>query len=196
MPNEIVVELPFDWVGSVLIPTAAVLISGALAVAIATLERRAAARARAREQAAQLIRALSELGRAAAWGATDEYNEASARYEQELNALAALLSGREIAIPKFVCEVIERIDPDDRGGMVLRRGALWAGTALELWCRGKLSARDFEHNMPKPSISWIEVIDLGQWQAAVRGEPAIGIEDLDGYCSSRGGVPRLTLSLR
>lgn len=178
MPNDVVIELPFDWVGSVLVPVAAVLVSGALAVLLASLERRAAARGRAREQAAELIRALSDMGRSAEWGTTDEYERAADRYEEELNALAALLPARDVSVPKFVCEIVERLDLTEKNGRVFRRGVLWVATSLELWCRGELKARDFEANMPSPAISWVSTIDLGQWDSVMRGKPVVGVADL------------------
>jgi hypothetical protein len=50
--------------------------------------------------------------------------------------------------------------------------------AAQLWIRGDLRTREFERNMPQDTTSWVEHIDLGEWDAVTRGESATGIANL------------------
>lgn len=54
---------PLDWVGSVVVPVTAILVSTGVAVALASLERRAARRDRQAESLADVLVAL-KIGRA------------------------------------------------------------------------------------------------------------------------------------
>ncbi len=57
----VVVEQPFDWVGSVGVPVAAVLVSSLIAIWIAGAERRASERGHVRQAAVGVVRELSAL---------------------------------------------------------------------------------------------------------------------------------------
>src|SRR6187551_2096627 len=105
----VIVQQPFDFVGSVLIPVAAIVVAAGIAIWIATAERRASDRAHVRAQAARFIKALNALGRASLLDDNDAKNESYARYEQELNAFAAYLNKNDVVVAKFVCVVAEKI---------------------------------------------------------------------------------------
>lgn len=172
----VVVEQPFDLIGSVLVPVAAILVSAAIAVVIAARERKSAEKAQVRAQAARLIQALNTVGRATLIGEAEASNVAYARYEQELNAFAAYLDGRDIVVAKFVCVIVDRFDrhPNEYAC----RTMLWVATSLELWARGVLTSRDFRDNMPRDTSSWVENINLGEWDAVLRGQPAQGVANI------------------
>ncbi|MBW9094629.1 hypothetical protein JNB62_13110 [Microbacterium jejuense] len=171
----VVVEQPFDFITAVVIPVAAILISALIAIFIAGGERRSSDKAQVRAQAAKLIQALNALGRTA-FSDEDDANTVYAQYEQELNAFAAYLGKRDVVVAKFVCVVVDRFDRYPRRNM--GRTMLWVATALELWLRGVLTSKDFANNMPSDTSAWIERIDLGQWDAVLRGEPATGVTDV------------------
>lgn len=174
----VIVEQPFDWVVSVLIPVSAVLVSSAIALFVAGMQTRADQRARVRGQVAELIRALYAFGMAVAIDApANEWNAAALRYATELNALAAMLPPKDIAVPRFISEVLERANESEIGSDRLRRVTLWASTALELWARGVLKSRQFRDNMP-PRRHWVDAVDLGQWDPLLRGAPVMGVYDL------------------
>jgi hypothetical protein len=175
-PINITIEPPFDFVGSVLVPFLTVVISASIAVLLARLERVAARKDRTHAQGTQLIRALNATGRAVQMD-DDDLEEASwSRYEQELNAFAAQLRRKEYVVAKYICIVVAKTDLSD--AELTSRTLLWLATAIELWIRGSLRSRDFEINMPHAPTSWIEHIDLGQWDAVTRGQSATGIHDL------------------
>lgn len=182
-PSTVVVEQPFDWIAGVLVPVAAILVSAGLAIGLAALERRASERGHIRAQAAELIRALSAMGRAALEGDDSEKDRASARYEEELNAFGAHLNRRDIVVAKFVCVIVTRADEvgevDEMAGARFSRTMLWLSTAVELWVRGTIRSSAFAENMPNDTTSWVEAIDLGHWDAVVRGKPTIGVADID-----------------
>lgn len=173
---SLVVEQSFDFIGSVLVPVAAILTSAAIAIFIAARERRSAEKAQVRAQAARLIQALNAVGRATLAADVHASDVAYARYEQELNAFAAYLDGRDIVVAKFVCVVVDRFDrhPNE----FACRTMLWVATSLELWARGVLTSRDFRDNMPRDTTSWVENINLGEWDTVLRGRPAQGVADI------------------
>lgn len=178
-PITVVVEQPFDWTAAILVPVIAVLVSAGIAIWVARIERRSIELDSLRAQAAQLIRALNSMGRAELSEGDEEKNAAYARYEQELNAFAAHLSARQIPVAKFVCLVVAHADRRGSSGDEYRRTLLWLATSVELWVRGALNPRAFEANMPSNSNGdWVDRIDLGQWDAAVRGEPVLGVANL------------------
>lgn len=177
MPNSVIVEMPFDWVGTVAVPVAAILVSAAIALWITSRERVRAEKDRVRAQAVELIRALNGIGRAAAALDLNALDEANDRYEQELNAFAGHLDARDVAVAKYVCIVANQSDSEPLEHMW--RTMLWLATAIELWLRGELKSRDFAAHMPADTTSWVEKIDLGDRESVLRGLPALGIADLD-----------------
>lgn len=178
-PVTVVVSQPVDTIGSVLVPAVAILVSAGIALSIAYAERRAAERSRKNAQVANLIRALSEVGYIELMrNSAEAYDAAWVRFEQELNALAVLISKKEIAVLKYISEVIDLADKRDEDGPTKRRVAFWCATALELWARGRLRPKDFADNLPNAGLAWIETIDLGQWDALVRGESITGFRDV------------------
>lgn len=172
--EKIVVEQPFDWVGSVLVPVVAVLISALLAIAIASAERRAARKDRLREGAAALIRALNEVGRSAMYERS-AMAAAAVTYLFELNALTALLNRREVVVAKWVCVVMELGDPDLADGAVASRHAMWVSSAVEGWARGTFKPRDFVKNMPEDTSHWVDQIRLRDWGASSEGGDVFGM---------------------
>lgn len=176
---QVVVEQPFDWVGSVFVPVVAVLVSAGIAISVAAAERRAARRDRIRAQTTNLIRALNAIGRASLPFDPDELNVANARYEQELNALGAQLGKRDVVVAKFVCIVVNKADNEPVEYQC--RTMLWVASALELWLRGTLSSVDFARNMPSDTSSWVEHVNLGEWRSVLRGQPVEGIGDLHAF---------------
>ncbi|CAN7151386.1 hypothetical protein LJR044_002481 [Microbacterium foliorum] len=176
MPSSVIVELPFDWVGSVVVPVAAILISTFIAVIAMRRERARGDADRVRAQASELIRALNRVGRAYAARDMSALNDANAIYEQELNAFAAQLDRHDVVVAKFVCIIANKAD--DEALEDSSRTMLWLATAIELWLRRQLSSDDFARNMPRDTTSWVERIELGQWQMVLKGEPVIGIADV------------------
>ncbi|MCE0510604.1 hypothetical protein LVJ59_16265 [Microbacterium sp. KKR3/1] len=183
MPNSVIVEIPFDLLGAVVVPVAAILVSAAIALWITSRERVRAEKDRVRAQAIELIRSLNGIGRAAAALDMEALDEANLRYEQELNAFAGHLDGRDVAVAKYICIVVNQSDSEPLEHMW--RTMLWLATAIELWLRGQLKSRDFAAHMPADTTSWVEKINLGDRGAVLRGLPAIGIADLD---SNNSGV--------
>lgn len=171
----LVVQQPFDFAGTVFVPVAAVLTSAAVAIFIATREGKSSEKARVRTQAAKLIQTLNAIGRASLSDDIEVTNQANERYEQELNSFATYLNRRDIVVAKFVCVVVNRQERYPEADAY--RTMLWVATALELWARGVLRSKEFEDNMPPNTTSWVDSIDLGQWEAVLRGQPAEGIAD-------------------
>ena len=177
----VVVEQPVDWVAGVLIPAAAILVAAGIALFVASFERRASERSHVRHQAAELIKATVTMGRAIEYDSVDQQNLSIERYAEELNAFSAMLNKRDIVVAKFVCVVVDkanRLHDDNGDGARFARTALWVSTAIELWLRGSLKSKEFEKCTPRHSHSWVESIDLGAWDAVVKGKPAIGVRDL------------------
>ncbi|MFF2631907.1 hypothetical protein ACFVR6_03380 [Microbacterium sp. NPDC058021] len=178
-PKDIaaVVQQPPDWWSSIFVPVAAILVSAGIAVWLASRERKAGRRDARNTQAIRLIRALNDIGRHAFESDEDRVEGAHSRYEQELNAFAAHLSKRELVVAKFVCEVV--MMDDESSPHRTYRTMLWLATSIELWIRGTLSTRQFEDNLPRNGSNWVDSIELGQWDALVRGEPITGMADLE-----------------
>jgi hypothetical protein len=175
-PITVVVEQPFDFTTAVLVPFLTVLISATIAVLLARWERLASKSDRMHAQATQLIRALNGVGRAVQVGDDDQEEACWVQYEQELNAFAAQLTKRQSVVAKYVCIVVAK--DGQKSPEQTSRTMLWLATALELWIRGDLRTREFERNMPQDTTSWVEHIDLGEWDAVTRGESATGIANL------------------
>lgn len=177
--STIVVQQQFDLVGAVLVPIAAILVGAGIAIWVARIERRSIELDSVRSQAAELIRALNAMGRAGLGDDLSAQNASYAKYEQELNAFAAHLGKRDIAVAKFVCLIVARADDRGSVGDEYRRTLLWLATAIELWVRGALKSAEFEDNMPTDrSGSWVSQLDLGQWDVVLRGHPAMGVPDI------------------
>lgn len=164
--------MPLDWLGSIAVPTAAILISSGIAIWAARVERRRSEAAAVRAEAAELIRTLSALGRAAAYGDADELNAASARFEQQMSAFSALLSRRDGVVAKFISVVSSLADAGPREH--LPRTTLWLVTVLELWLRGDLKRRDFARNMPRDTSSWTEHVNLADQESIRAGRQVSG----------------------
>lgn len=172
MPIDVTVEMPFDWLGSVVVPAAAILISSGIAIWAARAERKRSEAAAVRAEAAELVRALSALGRAAAYGNDDERNACVARFEQQLSAFSAQLPRRDGVVAKFISVVSSLADvgPDEN----LARTCLWLVSVIELWLRGDLKRRDFRQNMPPDVSTWVERVHLADQEAIRSGRPVEG----------------------
>ncbi len=134
-----------DWLTGVLLPASAILVSAAIAIGLAALERRASARAQTRAQAVLLIRALNGMGRAALL-APDQMIAAYAKYEGEVNSFAAFLNKRDVVVAKFISIMVDRSDDAEREKFF--RTMVWLVTALELWLRGNVSTKHSETTCP------------------------------------------------
>ncbi|QNA93239.1 MULTISPECIES: hypothetical protein [unclassified Microbacterium] len=177
MPINVTVEMPFDFVGAVLVPSLSVLVSAGIALWAVSRERVRAEEAALRAQAAELIKALNAIGRAYAVRDTAEMDRANARYEQEVNAFGAHLRSRDVPVVKYINAVVHR--SEDQPDSFTYRTMLWLATAIELWLRGALRTKDFIDNMPSGPSAWIDFMDLGDHDAIVRGMPARGVPDID-----------------
>lgn len=60
----------------------------------------------------------------------DRVEDAHSRYEQELNAFAAHLSKHDLAVAKFICEIV--LMDDEANPERTYRTMLWLATSLEL----------------------------------------------------------------
>lgn len=175
MPIEVTVEMPFDWIAGVLVPAVTILVSAGIAIWVASFERKRSETEAMRNQAGQLIRALSAVGDAFQMQDSTEMNRANSRLEQEINVFAAHLRGRDVAVAKWVAIVVSQAD--DGPIKFKARVTEWVTGAIELWLRGELKTRDFKAHMPRETTIWIENIDLGDRDSVLRGAPARGIPD-------------------
>jgi len=157
-----------DWIGAVLVPIAAILVSSGIAIWIAHVERKSADAARAREFGAIVSRSLTNLAREIRDGNVEQMNRARATVSAELNALAIILPKRDHAIPKFIAVVLHRALTS--GVRVTRDQAIGActflTTCIEGWASGSLTARDFEREMPEDvgPGEWSSTADLSLWR--------------------------------
>jgi|GEM_PF-5093117 len=175
MPIDVTVEMPFDWIGSVLIPAVTILVSSGIAIWVASFERQKIEAEAMRAQAARLIRALGAVTRAFQTDDAARMNETNLLLEQELNAFAAHLNRRDVAVAKWVAIVTGLAD--DGEIKYKPRTASWVAAAIEMWLRGDITTQDFESNMPHVTTFWTERIELGDFDSVLRGEPAVGIPD-------------------
>lgn len=172
MPVNVSVDIPFDWVGSVIVPALAILVSSGIAVWVVGVERRRAERAAVRTEAAELIRTLDALGRAVELGEADERRQATASFEKQLSAFAAHLSRRDAVVAKFVGVVHSSARKGPRE--LVPRATLWLIASIELWMRGQLKAENFAENMPVDTSAWTEAVDLSDHRAILEGRRVDG----------------------
>lgn len=133
---------PLDWVGSVVVPVTAILVSTGVAVALASLERRAARRDRQAESLADVLVALTEINGIA----TDRVRRAEiprrlTRLVATVNVAAAHFQRRDVVF-ELVVTMVLREEKTDR-----RRLGLAAARAMALlddWRRGRISDAQIE----------------------------------------------------
>ncbi len=163
----VVTDPGIDWVGGVLVPVAAILVSSGIALFLAARERRATERAHLRAEAARVIAALTELQRAAGHDDLEAARAASADFAGALNTFAAYLPARDVAVAKYLTVVMSRaVATGDL--KVVAGAALFLASAIDAWLRGTVTTGDFASNMPDDTENaWLAVVDLSEWSAAL-----------------------------
>lgn len=172
MPPEIVIVQPFDFVGSVIVPGLAILISAGLAIWIASTERRAAEKSRIQAETAAMIRALSDLNVAAIKPVDQmKLHLASVEFGRQLSVFTAHMPNRAIAVPQYTAVLMARaIATDDTE--ILRKAAGFIQTGLDEWTRGRVSAAEFAANMPLDLHEvWTDGFDPSAWKATLTVAP-------------------------
>ena len=168
MPDvTVVINQPFDLIGAVLIPVAAILVSSAIAIWLARLERRAQRRGLVTAAVAQIMRELSRLARSHRHGDAGDPNQIYGVILAELNALAALAPRSDAPMVKFAA--VNLFYSSGIEDAAKRASAInWIATCLELWSRGDITTRDLSRNMP-PSHEgiWRESADLRAWESFI-----------------------------
>ena len=158
-----------DWVGNVLVPIVAILVSSGIAIALAANERRAAERERLRGPVAIVIRGLTDLSRAAGHDDGDAINTGYARFTEDVNALSPHLRARDIPVAQF-CSIVMHKAIHTQSPAVIDRTALWLATCLDLWVRGTVRAADFRKNMPADlGEAWSDYVELSDWVTVLEG---------------------------
>jgi hypothetical protein len=166
---SVTVESGIDWIGSVLIPVAAILVSSGIALYLASRERRASDRSHLRAEAARLVENLTELQRTAATGDRQGARTASVAFSGTLNTFTAYLQRSDVAVGQFLTIVISRaIATGDLP--TVGRAALFLNSAVDAWLRGEIRTKDFSDNMPADTEdAWVSGVDLAAWPSVIAG---------------------------
>lgn len=166
---SVTVASGIDWVGSVLIPVAAILVSSGIALYLASRERRATERSHLRAEGARLVEHLTELQRTAGTGDLAGARTASADFSGTLNTFTAYLGKRDTAVAQFLTIVISRaIATGDLA--TISRAALFLNSAVDGWLRDEVSTKQFADNMPPDTeAAWVAGTDLSAWPSVLDG---------------------------
>ncbi|WP_439593637.1 hypothetical protein [Microbacterium sp.] len=165
----VVIDSSLDWIGSVLVPVAAILVSSGIAIYLASRERRASDRSHTREQVAAVIRTLTEFAAAAQLKDWDALNRTQIEYMTNLNVLAAYLPRRDYDVARYCAGVMAGpYDAHDRNGIIA--ASTWLAACLESWVRGDLRGSQFKANVPPETdeIWSSEPPALGDWRQAIK----------------------------
>ena len=166
-PDQIVISLPFDWVGSVIVPVAAVLVSSAIAVGLAALERRAQRKARLRTEVGRIMSTLTEVATYARSGNQYEAEQTVKRLFSQANALTLHAQRKDLPAFSFVLAAVEtgRENSLDK----LASASTWAVSCLEGWATNRLTPKAFAEAMPTGADRSIPQARLSDWSAMTGG---------------------------
>lgn len=162
-PLTIVLEQPFDWVGSVLVPLGAIAVSTFIALRVSRSERLAAEKAEKKRAVARLLSALRSLSDACIDGTDVGVSTAGRRVFEQVDAVGLWHSEDDQPVLKYVAAVLHTpaMAGDFAALNVVARSLV---IALDAWAAGRLPASEFEKAMPPHADDvWSSTIDLSAW---------------------------------
>jgi hypothetical protein len=162
--QTVVLESPFDVVGSVIVPMFAILVSTAIALYLARHERKAADKARVAEYVARYSETLSDVASTAVLRDEDQSLAARQRLIGLTNVMYLVLDAEDHAVVRFIfsasSEAAGKGDWD-----AIQNAGIWCVNAWEAWQRGNLAASDFDKAYPAHLRDEAEPeVDLYAWE--------------------------------
>ncbi|WP_153302221.1 hypothetical protein [Microbacterium foliorum] len=152
-PITVVVEQPFDFVGSVVVPVAAILISTLIAVSIASAERRAARQERKDVALANLMLALTHVDSIAPDRAgRAERNRRLTDFVAAANVAESVFDKSEYPVLALAVAIVMR--DANRGRARLSHAASAALLLLSDWKKGTVEVAEIER----------EYLALTEWE--------------------------------
>ncbi|MBF4630574.1 hypothetical protein ITJ42_05060 [Clavibacter michiganensis subsp. phaseoli] len=154
---------PYDVVGSVLVPVAAILVSTLVAYFLARHERRSADRARLAEYKARYSEVLSDVASTAVVEDEERSLEARQRLVGLTNVMYLVLPERDHIVIQFIFSASS--EAAGKGDFkAIQNAGVWCVNAWEAWSRGRLQSADFEKAYPQRLRDKADdAVDLFAW---------------------------------
>lgn len=167
----VVVDQPMDWVGSIAVPTAAILLSSGIALLLANWERQAAKRDRQIAEVANVMRSLTAVSSAEIDGRTEPELEAILTdLVSALNVLEMHLEDREKPLCDFIALTI--FEAYGETTTPVTRAAGWCMFVLSGWQRGAIKGADLAAALGDAGKSMRPDVDVRLWRSAGALGPA------------------------
>lgn len=161
----VVVEQPFDLVGSVVVPIAAIVISAVVAAAIASQERRAARQERRDVALANVMQALTLVDSIGPDRASrSERNRRLNDFVAAANVAEAVFSRSEYPVLALAVAIVMR--DANRGRLRLSSAARSALALLSDWDRGRVDLDEVGKRLESLS-EWDRGFVVGDWREAL-----------------------------
>lgn len=167
---QIIVEQPFDWLGSVVVPSAAILISAGIALGLFARERRAAQQGERNAVLARILELLHELSGVETDNLTDEQAKRIMRkLITSTNILELMLPRKDWPLPDFVSTVV--IVGELHGREHLSATAGWLMHVVTGWERGEISSDALTAAMPIDVSQFHQKVDPAEWEWKTGSKP-------------------------
>lgn len=164
----VVVEQPFDLVGSVVVPIAAIVISAVVAAAIAGQERKAARQERRDVALSDLMQALTLVDSIGPDRASrSERNRRLNDFVAAANVAEAVFSKTEYPVLALAVAIVMR--DANRGRLRLSSAARSALALLSDWDRGRVDMDEVERHL-ESLTAWDRGFVVGDWREALVGD--------------------------
>lgn len=147
MNTDVTVVMPFDWLGSLIVPSVSILVSSGIAIWLARSERKAAKRDRADAALAELIVALTAVNSVDVDDIPkDEVARRLTAFVAAVNVAAAHFD-RDDTVFELVVTIV--LNADAAGRTALGLSAARAMSILDDWRHGRLSDESIAAELAK-----------------------------------------------